>query len=733
MLWNTFDNNREKLDKQYRTADYKGSDGLEYDALLAESMAIVERECDLPLAVVRSHVIKFLLENAKLNITPCEWFVDDISGRDITDRVKSFYYEKYKPGRLAASKQAVYEISRCAWTSWPDLGHNAPDWEAILSLGLVGLRDRVKNTLEEREASSELTEEQRIYYTSILTCYEGVFACLKRMAAIARARADEDEKLPLVADNLEALCDHAPETMLEAMQLIFTWYMIQMSLEASYVRTLGTLDVLLYPFYKKDLESGRYTREQLRELVRYFIFHAGAKKVVANMPFALCGVDADGKGYVNELSYIIMEEYRALNIYDPKIHIRYSKELPRDFITLTLDCIRDGKNSIVFINSPVVAKALECVGAEHAHAVNYTIVGCYETCAAGKEVPCTCNGRINIPKAVEAALCAGYDILTDKLVGVPTKSAEEYEDYDSFFEAVKVQLSYYIDQCIKLTNDRERLYPYYHTSPFYSSSFIDSVKRGLDIYEGGALYNNSSINAFGVATAADALLVIKKFVFEEKRLTLSELRDILKNNWEGNEQFRLQALKLVEKYGNNHAAPDAIARELLLHCSNEINGRENGRGGVYRMGSFSIDWRIEFGKTTGASADGRRAHEPISKNVCADTARDYNGATAHILSAVNLDYTKMPNGTVLDIVMHSSAVSGEDGMEALYATLLTFMERDGFAIQYNVLTPDVLVEAQKNPEQYSTLQIRLCGWNVLFVDLPKHMQDEFIASSRAQE
>ena len=733
MLWNTFEKDKEILDAQYRNPEFNPESGLSFVELRSGMVELADREAELPLYTVRAHAIRYLLENAQVGVTPCEWFADKINNRHPSDKSGLIEVLKRRDfvGKVRGSMKDLTDAAQDAVDAYayihaPDFGHNAPDWDSILKLGFSGLRQRAVDKKAELEAAGQLDAEREAFYDGIICVYDGAFNCMRRLAAEARRRASENEKMPIVADNLEALCTRPPETMMEALQLIILYYTFQHTFDCAYVRTLGTLDVLLYPYYKADIDSGRYTREQLRELVRDFIFKIGAQKILANMPFGMCGVDKEGRGYVNELSYVIMEEYISLDLYDPKIHIRWTKELPADFVELILGAIASGKNSFVFMNSPMATKALEKIGVEHDDAVNYTIVGCYETCAAGKETPSTLNGRINLAKAVEVAMLGGRDMLTGKLIGVENNA--EIDTFEEFMARVFEQTDDFIAHNIEIVNRYEQGYPISHTVPFYSSTFESAMDRGLDIYNGGAKYNNSSICVFAVASAADALYVIKKWVYDEKRMTLAQLRDILSANWEGNEQLRLEAKRLT-KYGNNNDEVDLIARELFSHCATQINGKKNGRGGVYRMGTFSIDWRIGAGRVLGASADGRLAGEPVSKNIAANVGCDREGVTALISSALKLDYTEMPNGTVLDVVMHSSAVSGEDGMVAFHALLDTYMNGGGFAVHFNVLSPEVLREAQKYPEKYANLQIRLCGWNVLFNHLSKLEQDEYIAQS----
>lgn len=341
---------------------------------------------------------------------------------------------------------------------------------------------------------------------------------------------------------------------------------------------------------------------------------------------------------------------------------------------------------------------------------------------------CSCNGRISFPKAVEYALSGGVDLLSGQQIG--SSCSADYVSFDELVSAVKQQLIFFADQCMHRICLCESLYPIAFSAPFFSGTMQDCVEKGIDAYAGGAKYNNSSINCFGIATAADALTAVKQLVFKEKRLSLSAFTSVLSSNWENNEKLRLTCQKHMPKYGVGNTDVDALAADLVSTVTKHINGKPNGRGGVFRAGAFSIDWRIEFGGHTAASADGRFEGEPLSKNLCASLGQDTQGVTALIQSATRFDASLIPNGAVLDITLHESAVRGTEGLEVMLGLLSTFMKAGGMAIQMNVLDANTLRKAQIHPEQYTTLQVRLCGWNVLFVNLSKLEQDELIVEAQ---
>lgn len=605
--------------------------------------------------------------------------------------------------------------SSLAYDGWCDVGHTAPDWKNILSLGFVGLAKR----LEERLDRADNSEKQREYYSSGVKMYASVFDYMRKMAS--RAQRIGNSKM---ADALIALTERAPESLYEAMVTMTLYYDLQQSLECSPVRALGRVDSLFHPFYNRDIELGRLDEAGAIELTDKFLCKLDSFKVPANVAFSMAGTRLDGSVCVNEYSYILLRRLTALKLPYVKVHFLYDTALPEDFMRIAFDGIRNGGNSMVFISDRATKDALMNIGISKEDADEYVVVGCYETCGQ-REIPCTCAGRINLAKALEVTLNGGYDMLTGRLIDGMT--ATDFESFEELFDAYLRRLDSFSDAVFDLLDAREKCFPDIHTSPLYSSTMDDCVERGGDIYaDFCGIYNNTSINALGLATAVDSLLALKKLVFDEKKLTLCEFTEILKNNWEGNELLRQRIKRTFPTYGTNDEYADFLAKAVLHRLGDRINGRANVKGGVYRFGAFTVDWRFVFGEKCAASPNGRLSRETISKNLCATLGGDREGATAHILSGAKLGGRVTPNGSVLDIVLHSSAVRGENGLSAMADSLKTFVEMGGTAIQYNVLNAETLREAQRDPAAYPNLQVRVCGWNALFSTLTETEQNEFI-------
>jgi formate C-acetyltransferase len=293
-------------------------------------------------------------------------------------------------------------------------------------------------------------------------------------------------------------------------------------------------------------------------------------------------------------------------------------------------------------------------------------------------------------------------------------------------EAVKIQQRYLIECGTHIVCEVEKRYMQMNPSPLFSATLIECVEQGKDAYAGGAKYNNSSYYILGNGTMADELAAICKLVYTDKEITLPELIRILDSDWKDHEPLRLRMLRDPDKWGNNRDLPDKIGVEIAMDSAEAINSLSNSRGGRFKAAMFTIDANIYWGSKTGASADGRKKGEPLSKNLGASTAMDRKGVTALVQSITKLDHEAFPTGSVLDIVLHPTAVAGVEGLNAFTGLIESYMSLGGYAIHGNVFDARVLRDAQAHPEKYANLQVRVCGWNVYFVNLSRLEQDNFI-------
>lgn len=703
-MWNTFEICKEELWK----SEYKALDtSCSKDALKRIMDNLIEMYSEAPFSTLKARVIEAMIDAVNIDILPDDIFATHFDHYNLMFDLMDIIYRNEEFCKVRSEKAKEYE-ERKVFSANRDFGHVSPDWDYVVERGIVGIIKDLEYGLE--KYSNE--PEKKLYFEDRLTVYRAINKLLIKFADLAKNSGSK--KGTFISNNLRNLTENPPSTLAEGIQLILIFYAIQNAFDTVTIRSLGGLDHLLYFLYKKDLESGKYTKAQLVEIIKYFLWDIKCMRTTANLPFYIGGVDKDGNLPNDEFTLLLLECYSELDIYDPKIHVMYHKGMSKKVLRFILDTIRQGKSSFVFINTPLASKALEHIGVSEADAKRVTVYGCYETAAEGTEVPCTCGGMINFASAIDLVM----------------QRENEPETFEQFYNDVITELKNYTTLCMDTMVGYERFYDDICPSLIMSPTYKNSRENGVDLYCGGAKYNNTSIVGAGLATLVDSLVVIKNVVYEEKIKTLTEFKEILKSNWKDEEKFRLAVMKKYAKFGNNCSEADEIACDIYEQFSSLINKRENGRGGVFRCGLFSVDWRFWMGEKTGATPDGRYAGEPISKNLAACIGQDKNGVTAYLETLTKFNGAKTPDGYVADVVLHSSAVKDEEGLVAFEALLHTFMLKGGFAVHFNILSPDTLINAQKEPTKYQNLQIRLCGWNVRFVDLNRFEQNEFIKQSQ---
>ena len=437
------------------------------------------------------------------------------------------------------------------------------------------------------------------------------------------------------------------------------------------------------------------------------------------------GTDINGNTKYNELSYEILDVYVELEIYNPKIQLKINENTPDTILKKAFEMVKRKNASLVFCCEPAMIKAMMGYGATLEEALNYDIRGCYETGVRANEVSTT-SGYINAAKAVEYVFTNGYDRQTNKLVGIDTGSISEMHTFENFYFAFLRQWAYLIEQAMKITNDAERFLAFVNPSSIYSGTVQTSLEKGIDGYGGGVKFNNNAMLNCGFASAVDSVMAVKEFVFDKKEISLEELADALKNNWQGYEKIRLKIKKSKNKYGNNNMLVDTYATAMSNIFSSKVNNVPNSRGGVYKAIFHSARCYIIHGEKTGALPDGRLAGEELSKNASPVAGSDKSGITALIESAVKLSPSDYHESFCLDVVLHPSTFAGEDGFTVFKGIVMTYLKLGGQSMQFNVFDVNTLLDAGKNPEKYKNLQVRVCGWNVLWNNLSKEEQDAYI-------
>jgi len=598
----------------------------------------------------------------------------------------------------------------------PDYDHSVPVWDRLFSLGFTGILEESEKIRVRKIRSAE----EDAFFEGIKITYEAVLAFIDRLKAMATS--------PKMKSALANLRCGAPTSFYEALLLSYLYFMISEHIDNLQVRSLSGFDLSLYKFYKKDIENG-ISEEDIRIDLAYYFLQFMAIGNYWNQPVYLGGENADGSSVMNELSYLFLDVYNEMNLYNPKIQIKVCDSTPKSFLLKALDMIRHGRNSIVFVSDKTIRKALERVGVTPDEARTCNITGCYEYSPQGSY-----NGGmnyLNLLKPLEYALHRGFDGVTGAFSGLESPDLSHYSTFEDLYEEYKRQLLHVIDATVETVNGFEGHLSEINPLSLLSATFPSCLEKAKDAIGGGASYNDSILLFGFLGDITDSLMMIRKYVFEKKDLALSKLVDILDRNYEGEEAIRRKLLADREKWGNNKERPDAIAVDLVNYITENLCGRQNSRDGKWNLGFHVARMSYTHGKLTAASANGRKLGEELSKNISASMGQNREGATAAILSATKIDATAFTCDAALDLGLLPSAVKGKDGLEAMYGLLMTFVKRGGHALHINVFDANTLRDAQAHPQKYQDLQIRVCGWNVLWNNINKEEQDGFIRQAEA--
>ena len=696
------------------------------DAEMAENLSRMAEELKgQPHPVAKAKAFAFVLDHMRIDVHEHDYFVGLYNWGRLLEK------DFFRPWR-AEMFQSIPEVdTECQLLNrtgavgiWPDFDHVIPNWDDLMHLGFGGLLERVKKYHELHREDGSLTEEMDAFFTGIEISYEAILRLLDRLYRYALTKTHE--KAALQTKCLKQLRDGAPETTYEVLQAIYIFFVLCECVDHYQTRSLGNgIDYTLYPFFRRDVDSGRFTKEEVLEFIGYFLMQYSAIGNYWGHPMYLGGTNLDGTSKVNELSYGIMKVYRTLGIYNPKIQIKVNINTPEPFVNEVLDMVRSGISSIVFCCEPGMQKAMMSYGASYEEAVNGEISGCYETRVRFDESS-TATGYVNVLKAMSLTIHDGVDTITGETVGLKTGPVSQFLTFDDFYYSYLKQVEYLIEQTIWAANAFEPYLQDVNPSNVFSATSERCLKRGVDGYAKGMKFNNSAILCCGFGSAVDSLMAVKELVYDKKLVSFEELRHILLNNWEGEERLRLKALQLHHKYGNGDPEADRYAAAVAAWFSNHVNGIPNSRGGVYKAIMHSAMQFVWQGEKTEATPDGRKTGDEISKNASPVVGMDKNGVTALVRSASALKPYTFPESFCVDVMMHPSAVQGEDGLVAMRGVLYTYLKNDGMSIQFNVFHPDQLRDAQAHPEKYQNLQVRVCGWNVLWNNLSRKEQDAYI-------
>jgi len=722
----TFEENRKYIENEFETAIFDEKTGLSA-AELAEYLKNVQAaKTGSPRQIVCAEAYAYLLDHVQLEInehTPFSVKINigvDYSSTASTDIFAAQLFNVQRDKVLAEKFPEDYRKmlqDRTSFGTWTDFWHTVPNWDNLLNLGFSGIPESARQSKNALLSSGNYEEKQIIFLDSVIICYDAILRLLKRIYTYSLHFS-----VPAFSECIRNLTHRPPQSLYEVMQFAVLFLYVE-EIGCERARTLGDIDRLYLPHYQNDLKNG-VPSEELDELFRYFFLHFTASKRFAQQPFTIGGCDKDGNDRANRLTLRILEIYDELKIYDPKIHLRYHKNLSKNVLMKVLSMIRGGHSSICILNDDAVFAGYRRLGIPKEDAQNYVVLGCYEPIIMGLEEGEIGVAWLNAVKAVEFALNGGKDITTDRQAGPKTET--EADSFEEFFDIFLRQLDACIDFNLQFAEKQSACNTLINPSPIYSSTFPECIEKAADVHEYPLKYNNMGIKLFGMATVVDSLAAIKKYVFERREISLMEMRSALKANWAGYESLQKRISGDEDKYGNNRELPDSILVSVTEHLKNKYSGTKRAHGRRLRLGLDSIDICLYMGKSTSATPDGRMAGTPVSKNLCASEGKDLHGITAYMQTILKIDSSGFLNSAPLDFILHPSSVEGEKGLQDFRFLVEIFFANGGFALQGNIFNQKMLLDARENPDKYRTLQVRVCGWNEYFVKLSSAMQDKFI-------
>ena len=710
----------------YHGYDFDKSTGLEDEEIKDGLSKLYEKTKDLPHPVAKAYAVKYVLENTKIDVNEHDlfvglWSVNRLANSVTLNKWNAEVFETILP----KVKQKMNDMNESgAVAIWPDFDHVVPDWDAILCLGFPGLKKRAEEYKELHKARGTLTPETAAFFDGIIIEYTAIIALVDRLYRLALTQSHDKAKK--VAECLLHIRDGAPQNIYEAMQVIYIYFMVSECFDSYQVRSLGNgLDNTLYGFYKNDLKSGAYTKEEIKELFRYFLFQWSAIGNYWGQPFYMGGTNADGSTKYNELSYDILDVYDELGIYNPKIQVKINENTPDRLLFKVFDMIRRGKSCFALCCEPGMIKAVMGYGATYEEALNMDIRGCHETGVRANEVS-TGTGYVNGLKAVEYVFSNGFDSRIGKQLGLKTGELKDLKTFDDFYSAVLKQWENLIEMTIDQSLQYEKYLSFINPSNMYSATIEGALKKGTDAYQSGVKFNNSALLNCGFASLVDAIMAVKEFVYDKKDVTLETLSAALAADWKGFEDLHTKVVKSLRKYGNDDAETDRYAEAMSAYFASKVNNRPNARGGVYKAIMHTAMEFVREGEKTGATPDGRYAGDEISKNGSPSVGMDREGVTALIKSALKARPYTYCESFCLDVMLHPTAVSSDEGLEIMKSLLFMYMKNGGQTVQFNVFNTETLRDAQKRPEKYQNLQVRVCGWNVLWNNLSEKEQNAYI-------
>lgn len=626
-------------------------------------------------------------------------------------------------------------------------GHYLPNINKVLKVGFKGIEDQVKGAIENLDIAEPDYAKKKIFYRSMLVIIDGIHTFQNRYADLAEKEAktapDERRKkeLLMIAQNCRRVPYYPAENFWEALQSYWFVILVDYCSQNGSAISGGRVDQMFYPYYKKDIESGRMCREEAGELLEALwvkhsdIIKAGTYMSARNnggfattVNVVLGGVDENGNDAVNDLSYLCLDAEEHVFNSEPNTSIRLSSKNPDQFAEKVLEILhRKEGGKMPFFNDDLVIPALIKDGTSEKDARNYAIVGCVEPTSQGNTMGRTNSCYFNLAKCLELALFDGVDMMTGRQMGPKTGKAEDFTSFDQVVKAYNTQVDYFVKYMVSSLNSISTMHAKY--GHVYSSMLLDGcIEKGIDCTEGGAKYDYSGVNGVGMADVADSLEAIRDLVFEKKQISMQRLLNALKTNFESDPILQHILLNKVDKYGNDKDDVDQIAHDVAKQYCDSVHRFKSASGGIYRPGLFCLSSNTPLGRQVIALPSGRLSGTPLGDGgISPKHGMDTNGPTAAAKSVSKLDHAAASNGVNFNLKFVPSVLDTEADREKLVHMIRSYFRLGGMHIQFNVLSSETLKAAQKDPAKYRGLVVRVAGYSAFFVELDTDIQNEIIS------
>ena len=642
-------------------------------------------------------------------------------------------------------------------------GHIIPNHEKILSKGFGWYIDTAQRKLSELDNTDPASENKQEFYQAAIIALNASIKFAARFASQARNQAAEEED-PRRKDELETIaqiCDripeNAPQSFHEALQMVYFCHLIMMIESNGHSFSFGRFDQYMYTFYQVDIDAGTLDPEEALELLSLFFIKLNTLNKVRPWDHTefgvgyplysnlmVGGIRPDGTDGTNELSYLCIQAVDQVQLPEPNFSVRYWEGSPRRLLAEAAKLIRKGFGMPSMFGDETVVKALGYIDIPEEVARDYASIGCVEVGIPGKWTHrATGMSYINMGKILELVLNNGFDPKTGiRLLSVNEGKDQQvgFNSYDKLFTTWKKFLKFYTDLAVESDRICDRSLQKHDKDPFASTLVDDCLERGMTLKDGGATYDFISHSTVGPTTVGDSLTAIKKLVYDDKILTLGELKDAMAANWKGIQAQKIQKLaRSAPKFGNDDDYVDKIVAsvyESYLELLPEYRTERHGKGPIgcgYTMSTSNISSNVPYGMDVGATPDGRFAGEPLNEGASMCRGADREGPTAAVKSISKLPNSKMAGGQLLNMKFSPGLLKGNENLDKFVSFLEAFRQLNGFHVQFNVIDRDTLIDAMENPREYPNLMVRVAGYCALFTSLMPEVQEDIIKRTEYAE